>query len=321
MSIWIGTASWSHPALIDCGRFYPSADMSAEARLRYYASQFPLVEVDSSFYALPAPAMTRRWAERTPEGFVMNAKAFRLFTGHQTSPDALPADIREALPTTLRDSSILYYRDVPPELRDELWDRFIDSLAPLRSAGRLGLVHFQFAPWVVRNRAGHAHVEHCVERMLNHTVSVEFRNFSWFDGVNAFETIEFERRLGVVHTIVDEPQGFANTVPPVWQVTHDEYALVRMHGRNADTWNNKSRTSSGRFNYEYDSAELEGLAWQIKEIDRPTLRLQVVMNNNAEDYAQANGRRLGEVLHTAGAQVVAASSTELTAGESLLDLC
>ena len=109
MSIWIGTASWSHPALIDCGRFYPSADMSAEARLRYYASQFPLVEVDSSFYALPAPAMTRRWAERTPEGFVMNAKAFRLFTGHQTSPEALPVDIREALPTTLRDNSILYY--------------------------------------------------------------------------------------------------------------------------------------------------------------------------------------------------------------------
>jgi uncharacterized protein YecE (DUF72 family) len=185
MSIWIGTASWSHPALVDCGRFYPSISMTAEERLRYYAAQFPLAEVDSSFYAMPVPTVAQHWAERTPEGFVMNVKAFRLFTGHQTSPESLPADIRSALPSALRAKSILYYQDVPLEIRNALWMRFIEGLAPLRSAGRLGLVHFQFAPWVVRNRAGQAHVEHCRDRMRGHTVSVEFRNFSWFNVANA----------------------------------------------------------------------------------------------------------------------------------------
>jgi uncharacterized protein YecE (DUF72 family) len=307
MSIWIGTASWSHPALIDCGRFYPQEAMSPEQRLRFYATQFPLVEVDAGFYAMTSPDVARLWAARTPAGFVMNAKAFRLFTGHQTSPQALPADVRATLPATLRDRPILYHRDVPPELREVLWQRFIESLAPLRDAGRLGLVHFQFAPWVVRNRAGQSHVEHCVERMQGHTASVEFRNFSWFDGAHAQDTLAFQRRLGVVHTIVDEPQGFMNSVPALWETTHETQALVRMHGRNAKTWNQRSDTSSGRFNYEYDDAELEGLAMQIARLDRPALRLQVVMNNNAEDHAQANGKRLMETLHATGADVVRSS--------------
>lgn len=304
MSIWIGTASWSHPALVDCGRFYPSEDMNAEERLRFYATQFPLVEVDSSYYAMTSPSVARQWAERTPHGFVMNAKAFRLFTGHQTSPKALDADVRAELPAALRDKSIFYYRDVPPELREVLWQRFVDSLVPLRDAGRLGLVHFQFAPWVMRNRAGLAHLEHCVERMRGHTVSIEFRNFSWFDAAHAQDTLAVERRLGVVHTIVDAPQGFTNSVPAIWETTHDTQALIRMHGRNEQSWNHRGNSSSGRFNYEYDDAELEGLAGQIARIDRPGLRLQVVMNNNAEDFAQANGKRLIETLQATGADVV-----------------
>lgn len=304
MSIYIGTASWSHPALIDTGRFYPSEDMGAEERLQFYATRFPLVEVDSSYYALTPAAMARQWALRTPDGFVMNVKAFRLFTGHPTSPEALPADVRGALPAGLRTKPILYYHDVPPELREVLWTRFLDGIAPLRSAGRLGLVHFQFAPWVVRSRAGQTHVEHCVERMPGHIVSVEFRNFSWFDGVHARETLDFQRRLGVVHTIVDAPQGVADSVPPVWDVTHGRHALVRMHGRNAHTWNNRSRTSSGRFNYQYDDAELEGLAAQIARLESPSMDVHVVLNNNAEDFAQANGRQLFETLKAYGAGVV-----------------
>jgi uncharacterized protein YecE (DUF72 family) len=304
MSIRIGTASWSHPALIDTGRFYPSEHMSAEERLRFYATQFPLVEVDSSFYAMTPPGMAQQWAERAPADFVMNVKAFRLFTGHQTSPQALPTDVREALPEALADKSILYYRDVPPELRDVLWGRFVNGITPLRHAGQLGLVHFQFAPWVVRNRSGRAHIEHCVERMHGHTVSVEFRNFSWFDGINARDTIAFERELGVVHTIVDEPQGFANSVLAVWEVTHKAHALVRMHGRNEQTWNRGSATSSGRFNYQYDDAELEGIAVQLAKLDSPSLNLHVVMNNNAEDFAQANGRQLFETLKAHRADVV-----------------
>jgi uncharacterized protein YecE (DUF72 family) len=303
MTISIGTASWADKSLIDTARFYPPEASTPEARLRYYATQFPLVEVDTSFYALPSAPVVRQWALRTPMGFTMNAKAFRLFTGHQTSPAVLPPDVREALPMELKDRSVIYYKQVPIELADELWDRFIDGVAPLRSAGKLGLVHFQFAPWLVRNRAGHAHVAHCVERMAGHTTSLEFRSASWFDGIHVRDTMAFQRELGAVHTIVDEPQGFSNTVPAIWEVTHDRCALVRMHGRNAAAWNDRSGHSGGRFNYDYDDAELEGLAHHMMQIDRPDLDLQVVMNNNNEDKAQRNGRTLFNTLGDLNADV------------------
>lgn len=305
MTIRIGTASWADKTLIDTGRFYPADVKTAEGRLRYYATQFPLVEVDSSYYSIPDVEATRQWAERTPDGFVMNVKAFRLFTGHQTSPAVLPSELRDALPGDLKLKSVLYYRDVPEELISELWRRFRASLEPLRANGRLGMVHFQFPPWLVRNRGGHAHVAHCVERMAGHTVSVEFRSEKWFEGLHAADTLAFERDLGVVHTIVDGPTGFGNTVTALWETTHHEFALVRMHGRNAAAWNDRSGHSGGRFNYDYDDAELEGLGHQIQLLERSGLDVHVVMNNNNEDQAQRNGRTLIKTMKELRAHVVA----------------
>ena len=296
MAILVGTASWTDKTLIDCGRFYPKGATSAEARLRYYASQFPLVEVDSSYYAMPAPATAQLWAERTPNGFVMNVKAFRLFTGHQTSPTVLHKDIRAALPPNL--GATFYYADVPADIRDELWRRFIEALAPLRAAGRLGLVHFQFPPWVMRNPAGHAHLRHCVERMAGHALSVEFRHRSWFDGVHATATLAFERELGVVHTVVDGPQGFSNSVPAIWEVTRPDFALLRLHGRNAETWNVKGATSaSDRFNYDYGEAELGDIAERVARLALQAASTHVVFNNNMEDQGQRNAALLMRLLH------------------------
>ena len=296
MPILVGTASWTDKTLLDCGRFYPKGAATAEARLRYYASQFPLVEVDSSYYAMPAPATAQLWAERTPSGFVMNVKAFRLFTGHQTSPTVLHKDIRAALPASSKAN--LYYRDVPAEIIDELWRRFIEALAPLRAAGRLGLVHFQFPPWVVRNAAGHAHVSECVRRMAGHVLSVEFRHQSWFEGAHAASTLAFERELGVVHTVVDGPRGFANSVPPIWETTHPAYALLRLHGRNTETWNIKGATvASDRFNYDYGEGELSELAAKITELALRAAATHVVFNNNMEDQGQRNAALLMRLLH------------------------
>jgi uncharacterized protein YecE (DUF72 family) len=109
--ILIGTASWTDKTLIGCGRFYPKEARSAESRLRYYATQFPIAEVDSSYYGMPTPANAQLWAERTPQRFVFNVKAFRLFTGHQTAPIVLPKDIQQALGPDV--PSTLYYNDVP----------------------------------------------------------------------------------------------------------------------------------------------------------------------------------------------------------------
>lgn len=296
MPVLVGTASWSSKTLIDSGRFYPPGVSSAEARLRYYGSRFPLVEVDSSYYAMPSAATGQLWAERTPDHFVMNVKAFRLFTGHPTSPTVLHKDLRAALPASTRAN--LYYRDLPPEIVDELWRRFIEALAPLRASGRLGLVHFQFAPWLLRDAAGHSHVRQCVERMAGHTVSVEFRQRSWFDGDHATaSTLAFERELGVVHTVVDGPQGFANSVPALWEATHPAFALVRLHGRNAETWNVKgARDSSERFNYDYSDAELAVLATRIERLAAKAHTTHVVFNNNMEDQGQRNASALAQLL-------------------------
>ena len=293
-NILIGSASWTDKTLIACGRFYPKECKSAEARLRYYAEQFPIVEVDSSYYGIPTPANAQLWADRTPEDFVFNVKAFRLFTGHQTSPIVLPKDIQQALGPDIPE--VLYYRDVPAEIRDELWRRFIEALEPLRQCGKLGAVHFQFAPWMLRNREGHAHVEDCVERMEGLLVAVEFRNKSWFDGANAAKTLAFERELGVVHTIVDGPQGFANSVPCVWEVTHPELALVRLHGRNYETWNHKGPASSSRFNYWYSGEELAALKPEILDISRKARKVHVLFNTNYEDQGQVNARLMRQVL-------------------------
>jgi uncharacterized protein YecE (DUF72 family) len=292
--ILIGTASWTDKTLVACGRFYPKLAKSAEAKLRYYATQFPIVEVDSSYYGMPTPANAQLWAQRTPEDFVFNVKAFRLFTGHQTSPIVLHKDIQQALGPDV--PKMLYYKDLPPEIVGELWRRFSEGLEPLRQAGKLGAVHFQFAPWLLRNREGRAHVEECVRRMEGHLLSVEFRNKTWFEGANADKTLTFEKELGVVHTIVDGPQGFANCVPCVWEVTHPELALVRLHGRNQETWNIKAAAASSRFNYQYSKDELAALEPEILKVARKARKVHVLFNTNYEDQGQVGARLLMQVL-------------------------
>lgn len=295
MRVLVGTASWTDKSLIQCDLFYPQGATTAEARLRYYASQFPLVELDSSYYAMPSPSTALLWAERTPDHFTMNVKAFRIFTGHQTSPTVLHRDIRAALGPDVR--ATIYYKDLAAEIRDELWRRFIEALAPLRVAGKLGLVHFQFPPWLLCNAAGHAHVQHCAERMAGHLLSVEFRHRSWFGGERTASTLAFERELGVVHTVVDSPQGFSNSVPAIWEATHPSLALLRLHGRNVATWNIKGASAaSDRFNYDYSDPELNELVEQLAELSTKVPATHVVFNNNFGDQGQRNATSLQRLL-------------------------
>lgn len=172
MNIKIGTASWTDKSLIASKRFYPPGVGNAESRLRYYAAQFDIVEVDSSYYAMPTSTNAALWVERTPDSFTFDVKAWRLFTGHPTKPDAFPKDLQQFLPTIKKN---LYYRDVPADMREELWSRYIDGIAPLAEANKLGAVLLQMAPWVINNREGRAHVEECVEHLIQIRIAVEFR--------------------------------------------------------------------------------------------------------------------------------------------------
>ena len=294
--VLVGTASWTDKTLIACGRFYPKGASTAEARLRHYASQFPIVEVDSSYYAMPKPVTAQLWAERTPSGFTMNVKAFRIFTGHPTEPKVLDPDLRAALVTAVPQTRY-FYGDVPADIAGELWRRFREALLPLRAAGRLGLVHFQFPPWVVCDGAGRALVTHCIERMAGHDCAVEFRHRSWFAGAEAAATILFLRELGAAHTVVDGPQGFSNSVPALWEATHPKFALVRLHGRNSATWNVRGQTSaSDRFNYDCPDGELAELVPKIERLALTAMQTHVIFNNNMEDQGQRNARTLTRQL-------------------------
>src|SRR5215207_1455213 len=261
MTILVGTASWADKSLVDSGKFYPPEVTSPEERLRYYASQFPMVEVDSSYYAMPLPATTQQWAERTPDKFVFNIKAFRLFTGHQAQP-----------------------RDLPEEIQKELWGRFFQALEPLHAAGKLGAVHFQFAPWITSGGEPRRLVEHCARVMGDTLTAVEFRNASWWNERNRASTLAFEREYGLVNVVVDGPQGVGNSVPPVWEVTSPRLAVVRMHGRNHATWNLKGlKAASDRFNYDYSEQELSEIAERVAELAQAVPVVHAVMNNNYED--------------------------------------
>ncbi|HZF81477.1 MAG TPA: DUF72 domain-containing protein, partial [Rubrivivax sp.] len=255
MTILVGTASWADKSLVDSRKFYSADVTSPEERLRYYASQFPMVEVDSSYYAMPVPATTQQWVERTPDNFVFNIKAFRLFTGHQAQPRVLPKDLQEAL--ALPPNENIYYRDLPEEIQKELWGRFFQALEPLHAAGKLGAVHFQFAPWITSGGEPRKLVEHCAAVMEGTLSAVEFRNASWWNEGNRESTLAFEREHGLVNVVVDGPQGVGNSVPPVWEVTSPKLAVVRMHGRNHETWARKGlKAASDRFNYDYSKEEL-----------------------------------------------------------------
>ena len=309
-NIRVGTCSWTDPSLIKSKAFYPRGCSSAEQRLAYYASQFPLVEVDSSFFAMPQPQHAALWAERTPPDFEFNVKAFRLFTGHQTSPEVFPPDLKPWLPPLAGRQRNHYYADLPADLREELWRRFIEALAPLKAAGKLKAVHFQFAPWATASAEWHRHVEHCVECMAGHLLAVEFRNQTWFGEQRVERTLAWERELGVAHVVVDEPQGVGNYAQGVWAVTNPALAVVRLHGRNAETWTAKGLSaSSERFNYEYTEDELQELARRTESLAEEVFDLQVLLNVNFEDQGIRAAQRLAAMMRRGRDQASRTSAT------------
>ena len=190
-SILVGTAGWTDKTLIASGWYPPEAD-TPEKRLRYYARQFPLVEVDATYYALPAEQTAASWAERTPAGFTFNVKAFSLFTQHPTPVKSLPVDLREAAGQAGKDR--VYLKDVDPAVADQAWDRFLAALEPLRRAGKLGAILLQFPPWFPISRARKEYIVACAERAAPRRVCVEFRNRTWMSPENQEETLSVPGR-------------------------------------------------------------------------------------------------------------------------------
>lgn len=165
----IGTASWTDPTLLKAG-FYPSKAKTAEARLRFYAERFDTVEVDSSYYALPNERNAALWAERTPDDFLFNIKAFALLTQHAAATRALPQAIRNLLTEEALGEPQL--RRPPANVVKLSFEMFRSALKPLHDAGKLGCVLLQFPPWFTACKNNQEYVDFCRLQLPNFHLAI-----------------------------------------------------------------------------------------------------------------------------------------------------
>ncbi len=290
-----GSCSWTDKTLVQQADWYPQRTMSAEERLRFYASQFPLTEVDSTYYAPPSEQQARLWAERTPKGFRFDVKAYSLLTGHPTRPRSLWKDLREQLPADVAEKRNLYPNHLDPEALDEAWTRFESALRPLHDAGRLGAVLFQYPPWFHPRRDTRKELESLKERLPDYRVSVEFRSPMWLS-----EERDRERTLRLLeeHQLIlvglDAPA--ASKLPRLMAVTNPELMVVRFHGRSDRTWADTSRSAAERFRYLYSGDELQELVRPIAEVAQEAGETHLLMNNCYRDYAVRNAGELRDLL-------------------------
>jgi uncharacterized protein YecE (DUF72 family) len=315
--IRVGICAWADEALIESGAFYPRKSMTAEARLRFYAGYFDAVEVNSSFYAIPAARNVLRWAERTPPGFVFHVKAYAPMTGHHPRIETLPDDVQAMLPERVARThrGEIMATALPPAALDVIFRQFRSALTPLEDAGKLGYVLFQFAPWVRFDQERLAYLETLGARYPGWRIAVEFRDRSWFPD-HADETLAVLRHAGLAHVIVDGPQ-VAHAVPRVAARTAP-LAVFRLHGRNADGWLRQLRGEEPavreKYDYLYSEEELRALVPEIDAIAQEAEDVFVSFNNNNRDYPVRNALMLRRLLgQPAAAAPPRASSGDLFA--------
>lgn len=297
--IRVGTASWTDPTMTAAGVFYPADADTAEERLGFYASRFPVVEVDATYYALPSRRLAELWVERTPPDFVFDIKAHALLTGQPTETRRLPKAIREALPPTIAGKPRLYAKDLPGELLAEVWRQFADGLAPLAEAGQLGAVFLQYPRWFFTSSENRDAIREAQAALGPHglRVAVELRNATWFNERNVERTLRFLEDEGIPLVMVDGPQGFKSSVPPVVAATAPDLAVVRFHGRRTATWEAmRGLPTVERFRYLYRPDELREWVPRVLEAGRQAAETHVLMNNCYANYGSTNARELAAML-------------------------
>jgi len=260
--IRVGTCSWS-----DHANFYPAGLKSTE-QITYYAQQFPVVEINSTFYR-PMPERTfQAWARRTPADFVFDVKPYRQMTWHD--------------------------RENPPD--DAQTAAFRDALQPLREAGKLGALHAQFPPWYVFRQENLDYIARLREAFAGDRFGVEFRHRSWYEPEHLPTTLAASRDLRAGLTVVDEPQLGSGSVPTLLEVTDPDLVIVRFHGRNARKWYARTATTAERFDYLYSEEELAGWVPGVRTLAERASRVHILFNNNMQDYAVQNARQMRLLL-------------------------
>jgi uncharacterized protein YecE (DUF72 family) len=271
--IRIGTCSWADEAL---SKYWYPKGLPPKERLPYYAERFSTVEVDSTYYRVPERSMVQGWADRTPDGFVMHVKAFGLMTRHPVRLEQLPPDLREGMPVDDRGRV-----DRPPrELRGEVFRQFLGALEPLRESGKLGGILFQLPPYVVWKQSSLDYLEWAREQLGSDAMLVEPRHRSWFEEdvrADLLRWLEEERMSWVV---VDAPKVDAKNVPATLVAVTSPLAYVRLHGRNARTWNVRGGSAAERFDYLYREDELREWVPALRELSDEAQEAYAFFNNN-----------------------------------------
>lgn len=272
--IRVGTASWT-----DHDPFYPPeytrADMRSR-RIEYYARYFSLVEVDSTYYSLQPSRNFTLWAERTPDDFIFDVKAYSELTWHHRDEEG---------------------KGQPPQ--SDTFARFSEMIQPLREARKLGAILFQFPSWFTFSEDKLEYLGIVRESLPSDTIAIEFRHRSWLEGENVSRTREALTGARLAYCAVDEPQVGSGSVPPVVLITDPSFSMVRFHGRNRATWYGKGLTSSRqRYDYLYSLDELKPWAERIERVAEKLTgsEVHVVANNNASNYGIVNALDLQQLL-------------------------
>jgi len=295
--VWFGTAGWTDKTLIASGLFYPRGVSSSEARLVHYASQFPMVEVDATYYSLLPPQTAERWLERTPPGFAFDVKAHPILTGHPVDVGRLPMDLKEAL-GEIGERGRVYPDRMPREVALEIERRFRALVEPLLAAGKLGCVMLQYPPWFTATRGNARRIEATAERWQGVPLAVELRHRSWLDPSRRDRVFDLLRAHRLSYVCVDEPDVETAGVPPVVAVTNPELALVRFHGHNRAGWSKPGASVHERFDYLYAKNELAAWVEPLRQLATDAKQVHAIFNNCVRNYAVLGAKGLSVLLST-----------------------
>ena len=293
--ILVGTCSWTDRTLTQDTDWYPKRSMSAAERLKFYASRFPIAEADSTYYFPPSPELTRGWAERTPDGFTMNVKAYSLLTGHPSRPDSLWPDLRDAVKPEFAGKRNIYSSHLEAEAVEEAWRRFELALRPLRTAGKLGAVLLQYPEWFTARRSNREELAAIRRRWPDLPACVEFRSPTWLAaGQDRERTIHTLADLSLALVVVDAPH--VAKLPTVLEATTPDLAVIRFHGRNDETWKKPGTTAAERFDYLYSKPQLRAWVPKIEALAERAASVHALMNNCYRDNGVRNAADLNAML-------------------------
>jgi uncharacterized protein YecE (DUF72 family) len=287
--ILVGTASWSDPGFVE--HWYPKG-MRAHERLGWYAQQFEMVEVNSTFYAVPDLRMVERWCATTPDQFTFDVKLHQLLSRHSTAAKLLPPELQRRAEIDMKGKVKL-----TPEIEEAVARAFLHSITFLRTKGKLGALLLQLSPSFSPKKHRLEELDQLLDATRGYQIAVELRNRNWAIRDQLKATVDFLTRHQATFVNVDAPRAEHFTVMPsdVNEITNHEVAYLRLHGRDARAYLT-GKTVAARFNYDYNDSEIAEVAERSKDLARKAREVHVVFNNNALDYAPRAAARLRKAL-------------------------